>query len=213
MNHCTLVCASLFFPAFLGRSEAPRKCLPPLGNCKECWKQLEWTRGLLCANYSGRCGPWSPCKSACCAKCYTSRNELGFFMAESPENYADPEHEIAMDAKWRRKQKIRSELYMIARRGDHLMLSFECDLCIFRKLRDQHQTDPQSQVDTCLMLTIRRMNLDAVWSRATSTVVGNAGVVARGLRHSASLGLTGPYLAMGPLPYHDHCGYEVALQL
>jgi hypothetical protein len=118
-----------------------------------------------------------------------------------------------MDAKWRRKQKTRSELYLVARRGDHLMLSFECDLCIFRKLRDQHQPDPQSQVDTCLMLTIRRMNLDAFWSRATSTVVGNAGVVARGLRHSASLGLTGPYLATGPLPYHDHCGYEVALQL
>jgi hypothetical protein len=93
------------------------------------------------------------------------------------------------------------------------MLSFECDLCIFRKLRDQHQPDPQSQVDTCVMLTIRRMNLDAFWSRATPTVVGNAGVVVRGLRHSASLGLTGPYLATGPLPYRDHCGYEVALQL
>jgi hypothetical protein len=57
------------------------------------------------------------------------------------------------------------------------------------------------------------MNFDAFWSRATSTVVGNAGVVARGLRELASLGLTGPYLATGPLPYHDHYGYEVALQL
>jgi hypothetical protein len=38
-------------------------------------------------------------------------------------------------------------------------------------------------------------------------------VVARGLRHSNLLGLTGPYLANGPLPYYDHCGYEVALQL
>jgi hypothetical protein len=63
------------------------------------------------------------------------------------------------------------------------------------------------------MLSIRRMNLDALWSRATSTIEGNAGVVARGLRHSKLLGLTGPYLATGPLPYYAHCGYEVALQL
>jgi hypothetical protein len=37
--------------------------------------------------------------------------------------------------------------------------------------------------------------------------------VARGLRHSKLLGLTGPYLATGPLPYYDHCSYEVDLQL
>jgi hypothetical protein len=37
--------------------------------------------------------------------------------------------------------------------------------------------------------------------------------VAQGLRHSKLLGLTGPYLATGPLPYYDHCGYEVDLQL
>jgi hypothetical protein len=213
MNHCTLVFASLFFPAFLGRSEAPRKCLPPVGSCKECGKQLEWTQGLFSANYWVRCGPWSPCMSAWCARCYTSRNELGFFIAESPENYADPDYEMAMDAKWRRKQNTRSELYLVAHWGDHLMLSFECDLCIFQKLLYKHQPDPQSQVDTCLMLTIWRINLDALCSRATSTIVCNAGVVARGLRHSAYLGLTGPYLETVPLPYHDHCGYEVALQL
>jgi hypothetical protein len=63
------------------------------------------------------------------------------------------------------------------------------------------------------MLSIRRMNLDALWSRASSTVEGNLGVVARGLRHSKLLGLTRPYLATGPLPNYDHCGYEVALRL
>jgi hypothetical protein len=42
------------------------------------------------------------------AKCYTSRNELGFFITESPENYSDPEHEKEMDAKWQRKQKTKS---------------------------------------------------------------------------------------------------------
>jgi hypothetical protein len=118
-----------------------------------------------------------------------------------------------MDAKWRRNQKTRKELSLVARRGDHLMISFECDLCIFRELRDQSAPDLTNLIDSLLMLSIRRMNLDALWSRATSTVEGNAGVVARGLRHSKLLGLTGPYLATGPLPYYDHCGHEVALQL
>jgi hypothetical protein len=118
-----------------------------------------------------------------------------------------------MDAKWRRKQKTRKEIYLVARRGDHLMISFECDLCIFRTLRDQSAPDLTNSIDSLLMLSIRRMNLDALWSRATSTVEGNAGMVARGLRHSKLLGLTGPYLSTGPLPYYDHCGYEVALQL
>jgi hypothetical protein len=70
------------------------------------------------------------------------------------------------------------------------MISFECDLCIFRKLRDQSAPDLTNSIDSLLMLSIRRMNLDALWSRATSTVEGNSGVVARGLRHSKLLGLT-----------------------
>jgi hypothetical protein len=118
-----------------------------------------------------------------------------------------------MDDKWRCKRKTRLELYMVARCVDHLMLFLECDLCIFRKLRDQHQPDPHSHVDTLFILTIRRINLDALWRRASSIVTVNVGLVARGLRNSKALGLTGPYLETGPLPYYDHCGYEVSLQL
>jgi hypothetical protein len=72
------------------------------------------------------------------------------------------------------------------------MLSFECDFCIFRKLQDQQQPDPHSHVDTRMMLTIRRMNLEIMWSQVRSTVTRNVGVVDRGLRHFRALGLTGP---------------------
>jgi hypothetical protein len=199
--------------ASLGRSKAPLKCQPPVGNCKTCGKKLEWIQGIFCANFSSKYGPWSACRNAWCGKCYTLENDLGFHIAEKPENYPDPEHEVAMDAKWRRNQKARKDLYLVDRRGDHLMISFECDLFIFHKLRDQSAPDLSNPnpIDSLLMLSIRRMNLYPLWSRAS--VEGNAGVVDRGLRHSKLLGLTGPYLATGPLPYHDHCGYEVALQL
>ena len=42
---------------------------------------------------------------------------------------------------------------------------------------------------------------------------GNASQIRQGIKHSASIGLTGPYYPPGPLPPHDHCGYEVALQM
>jgi hypothetical protein len=60
---------------------------------------------------------------------------------------------------------------------------------------------------------ICRVNLDAFWSRARSTVEANTAKVREGLRISAKLGLLGPYFNPGPLPLHDDCGYQVALQI
>ena len=99
-----------------------------------------------------------------------------------------------------------------ARDGDDLMVSFECDLCVFWKLygRPPRLDNP---TDCFSLAYIRRVNLDAFWSRARSTVEANAAKVREGLKISARLGLPGPYLDPGPLPPHDHCGYEVALQI
>jgi hypothetical protein len=99
-----------------------------------------------------------------------------------------------------------------ARNGDDLMVSFECDLCIFHKLYARPPV-PNDPTDQFSMACIRRVNLDAFWSRARSTVEQNTRKVLEGLKISARLGLLGPYLDPGPLPVHDHCGYEVALQV
>ena len=92
------------------------------------------------------------------------------------------------------------------------MVPFECDLCIFRKLRGR---SPQARdsVDALLLGCIRRINLDAFWSSATSTVNGNRDKLVMGLRLSRLVGLDGPYIHQGPLPNHDHWGYEVAVQM
>jgi hypothetical protein len=102
--------------------------------------------------------------------------------------------------------------YAQARDGDDLMVSFECDLCMFWKLYGRPPS-PVSETDTFSLACIRRVNLDAFWSRARSTVEANSAKVREGLKISARLGLPGPYLDPGPLPAHDHCGYEVALQI
>jgi hypothetical protein len=49
-----------------------------------------------------------------------------------------------------------------ARMGDHLMVSFECDLCVFRKLFGRNPMDREQ--DERAVATIRRMILDAFWS-------------------------------------------------
>jgi hypothetical protein len=44
-------------------------------------------------------------------------------------------------------------------------------------------------------------------------VTSNRGVVEKGIRLSARMGTKGPYLDAGPFPMHNHCGYEIALQM
>jgi hypothetical protein len=124
-----------------------------------------------------------------------------------------------------------------ARMGDHMMVAFECDSCVFRKLygrnpivsdqdllestfvakrfweRNGYYPTLSRDNDRKALATIRRMILDAFWSRATSTVEANAKVIQKGYALSASIGLDPPYLEPGPMPSFDHCGYGVALQM
>jgi hypothetical protein len=57
------------------------------------------------------------------------------------------------------------------------------------------------------------MNLDAFWSRAEDTVKGNRDKLADKLSLSNLVGLHGPCIHDGPYSDHDHCGYEVAIDM
>jgi hypothetical protein len=111
---------------------------------------------------------------------------------------------------WGSKQRPAYE-YLVGRDGDHLLVPFECDLCIFRKLRGQ-EPSTTSEFDELLMACIRRMSLDAFWSRATSTVLANRDKIKQGLALSKLVGLQGPYVHYGSMPMSDIFGYEVAIQ-
>jgi hypothetical protein len=112
---------------------------------------------------------------------------------------------------WRVDSKDKNKFHQ-ARMGDHLMVPFECDVCVFRKLflRNPIAT---SLEDLKAAAIIRRMILDSFWSRATTTVEANAKTIQKGCKLSASIGLEPPYLEPGPLPDFDHCGYGVAAQM
>jgi hypothetical protein len=116
-----------------------------------------------------------------------------------------------MHAAWGKKQRAPDD-FLRGRDGDHAMVPFECDLCVFRKLRNR-SPDLTSQPDKLLLACVRRIILDAFWSRATATARGNRDKVAQAIRLSETVGLLGPYEAEGPLPEVDHCGYEVAIEM
>ena len=100
--------------------------------------------------------------------------------------------------------------YSEARDGDDLMVSFECDFCVFAKVTGRLVCRDDSS-DAHLMACIRRVILDAFWSRARQTVSTNAGRFREMIVMSASLGFEPPYDPPGPLPGFDHCGYKVAI--
>lgn len=110
---------------------------------------------------------------------------------------------------WGKRHK-RQDDYLRARDGDHILAPFECDLCVFRKLRG-HSPCIGNSVDDLLLGCIRRANLDVFWSRATSTVQSNTRLARNAYKLSNLVGLNGFMNHIGPLPPYDHCGYEVAI--
>ena len=68
-------------------------------------------------------------------------------------------------------------------------------------------------MDSLAMSCIRRINLDAFWSLARSTVEGNARQVRHGLALCKRMGFSAPYLRPEPLPSFDHCGCKVAIHM
>ena len=118
---------------------------------------------------------------------------------------------VRISAEWNKIHKSDSA-FICGRKGDHLMVPFECDTCIFVKLR-KTKPNHQNPKDKLLLACIRRFNLDAFWSRTSSTVLANASRVARQIELSRLVGLQSPFQHRASLPLRDHCGYEVAIQI
>ncbi len=122
----------------------------------------------------------------------------------------DDEEDRVTAAQWDKVTKRDKDKYMYARNGDHLMCHFECDLCIFRKLRGEDPNERRME-DRLLLESIRRVNLDAFWSRATSTVNKNRRLVEESIDLAAKVGLKGPFFDSHDTLPHDQCGYQIAI--
>jgi hypothetical protein len=144
-----------------------------------------------------------------CGKCYTSAPHPNFFTADPDNLFGEDEEGIRLVSGWKPKRSDQGR-YRTARDGDDLLVAFECDFCVFEKLYERSSI-PVSTADQFGMGCIRRVILDAFWSRSRSTVVSNTARFREIIRNSERLGFEPPYSAPGPLPPYDHCGYKVAI--
>ena len=92
------------------------------------------------------------------------------------------------------------------------MIPFEFHLCVFRKLCGSNPNLDKAG-DTLLIGCIKRAIMDAFWSQASGTVQKNASRARLMIDSSESVGLSGPFVYRGELPWRDHCGYEVAVNI
>jgi hypothetical protein len=103
------------------------------------------------------------------------------------------------------------ERFLHGREGDHLLTTFQCDLCHFRNMKG-HSPSLDGTDDT-LMKFIRRANLDALWSRETGTV-RNISREIRKLHGKADLlrlDMHRMLPPMGPFPLTDIHGMGLAV--
>lgn len=111
---------------------------------------------------------------------------------------------------WHRRKED-EDRFMYGRAGDQFMCPFQCDTCIFRTVygRDPDQTG--SANDQKNLRLIRRVNLDALWSREPTTVSSNLGSIRKGLKIAEKLGVQRLYPQLGPYPMRDEFGYALAM--
>jgi hypothetical protein len=124
-----------------------------------------------------------------CGECYISDRDV-LFLVKQKEGFDEvskpTQDQERIQRAWGNKHRAPDE-YMVGRNGDHLLIPFECDLCIFRKIR-YHNPLETSEQDKLFMAAIRRISLDAFWSRATSTVLANRDKIKQGLYLSNLVG-------------------------
>lgn len=118
---------------------------------------------------------------------------------------------MRVDEVWGHKARSKTD-FLVGRDGDHLMAPYECDICIFRKLRHE-EPDLNRESDRLLLACIRRANLDVMWSRATSTVKENARRVRETISLTDCLGIADPFVHSHHMPGTDHAGYSIAIAI
>ena len=211
MNRYSSPSSFLFSELNPGNSGPRQRCTQWVGNCEKCLKQKAWTQKKFCANFGEPAIGSQPCRRMWCGKCYTLESTNDFHVADPENLFSEEGDEDRLQAGWRTKESDKRR-YSEARDGDDLLIPFECDFCVFAKITGRPLVlENISAEDVFLSKCIRRVSLDAFWSRARSTVAANTRTFREMIALSASLGFEPPYEPPGPLPSHDHCGYKVAI--
>jgi hypothetical protein len=199
MNLSSLLLFYLSFHSTLGTSETSLEFWNWVGPCVVCWIIRDQMLGMFCTNFVTCWPPWPACHQVWCEPCYTPHPLDKFY-------HHRPKDELGFE--WGPKEDAKR--FREARPGDHLLVTFQCDLCSFRNLtrRSPSLTSPQ---DDFLLCCIHRANLDAVWGRESTTVNatlwGARQLIA--LWRVARIPVELP--PRGPFPLGDSLGLRVAV--
>ena len=157
-------------------------------------------QGLFCANFCSKRGPWDPCRSTWCGKCYSLPPSSNFYIMK-PQN--------DMGTLWISEGD--EERFLVARSGDFLHFPFQCDLCWFRNLKYRSPRNYSADSDVRLLEYIRRVNLDEMWSREPGTVRSIRTNLAKMIKYCKELAVDPDLPKIGPWPVGDKVGFHVAL--
>ena len=100
----------------------------------------------------------------------------------------------------------------MGRNSNHLVTVFQCDECIFLNLLHRRPL-PHSPSNNLTLCCIRRLNLDALWGKETSTIESTARAVRQTVNLLKPLRIQPQYPQLGPFPLDDSLGYGVAIAM
>jgi hypothetical protein len=132
----------------------------------KCGKMRRAGHRLFCSNFLLGRATFPPCRNVWCGECYQEASDDCFPRLDDNgegQNATDLEIEVSLTL----------NRYCCGRNGDHLMgVPFECDLCLFRNVCGR---DPVfgNYWDQFMLTSIRRVQLDVMWTRESHTVATN----------------------------------------
>jgi hypothetical protein len=132
-NLFSLVCSFLFLGTVRGNCGTPQRCTQWSGNCALRFKERTWTRAIFCANFGCNVTGLGISRKLWCRKCYTSAPSPEFVVGGIEPARLNDEDEDRLSSGWARRPED-STRFRSGRDGDDLMVSFECDECVFGKL-------------------------------------------------------------------------------
>ncbi len=173
----------------------PAWCL--CSHCCYSGSSCKLSGGLFCANYSHAWG-LDQLQASLVWSMLLGGGLLEFPIAEP----VDKEGYVSL-------QEQDKNRFLISRIGDHLLCPFQCDTCYFRNIQQWGPISSKSE-DIKLLWCIRRANLDALLNKEPNTVSKNFSQATQATGIACSLGITDPFLAMGPFPLYDYFGMKAA---
>ena len=130
-----------------------------------------------------------------CPECYVVGKSDRFHVNELKDDDDNPIYDCEYDKLW----------FKCATIGAQHTVPFQCDICVFRLLFRRDLTFTIGDYDHLTVL--RRMNLDAMWSREPSTIKANLRSLTKLISACSTLGIEPNLPQLGPFPFEDTCFY------